>query len=123
MDDILHGEYAGRRSPAKQLRVLTWNNERGLKVDLNTKRTGKRDLVDVVAKRFGFDYVFGVEFEELSVTRAAQHNPIPRRRMAAASTISAGIVRRSGASVWIAQGVLARTTCGALASFRGALTM
>ena len=35
-------------------------------VDLNAKRTGRRHLADQLAARFEFNYVFGVEFEELS---------------------------------------------------------
>jgi hypothetical protein len=87
MNNIRQGEYAGRSfERLKQLRVLTWNIERGLRlpevmdfvrrqepdvcifqeVDLNARRTEKRDVADFIAKQFGFNYVFGVEFEELS---------------------------------------------------------
>ena len=85
--DILQGQYASRSvEQLDQIRVLNWNIERGLRltrvmdfigrqqpdicifqeVDLNAKRTGKLDVANVVAAEFGFNYVFGVEFEELS---------------------------------------------------------
>ncbi len=88
MDEILRGEYSRPccTSAHRQIRVVDWNIERGLKlagvmeflerqrpdlcilqeVDLNAKRTGQRHLADDLAARFGFNYVFGVEFEELS---------------------------------------------------------
>jgi len=88
MDDILQGQYApsGDTCPIKELRVLNWNIERGLdlpgvmdfvrgqrpdlcifqEVDLNAKRTGRKHVADVLAAHFQFNYVFGVEFEELS---------------------------------------------------------
>ena len=78
--------FSGDRHPPKQMRVLNWNIERGLRlpavmdfvgsqqpdicifqeVDLNAKRTGRRDIAYLLAARFKFNYVFGVEFEELS---------------------------------------------------------
>lgn len=87
MDGIYQGCYvACPGSGFKSVRVLNWNIERGLKlpaildfvesqrpdlcifqeVDRNANRTGKRDIADLLAARFGLDYVFGVEFEELS---------------------------------------------------------
>ncbi|MEN6533616.1 MAG: endonuclease/exonuclease/phosphatase family protein [Bryobacteraceae bacterium] len=88
MDRILQGQYAGPFNAllAKQIKVLDWNIERGLKldgvtdvirrerpdvcilqeVDVNTKRTGKRNLADLLASQFQFNYVFGFEFEELA---------------------------------------------------------
>jgi endonuclease/exonuclease/phosphatase family metal-dependent hydrolase len=35
-------------------------------VDLNAKRTGNRNVAEVLASHFRFNYVFGIEFEELS---------------------------------------------------------
>jgi endonuclease/exonuclease/phosphatase family metal-dependent hydrolase len=87
-DQILEGQYAagcGMR-PLKEIRVLSWNIERGLnlpgvfdfvekqqpdlcifqEVDLNARRTGRRHIADLLAAHFEFNYVFGVEFEELS---------------------------------------------------------
>jgi len=69
-----------------EIRVLNWNIERGVKlkavmdfiasqqpdlcilqeVDFNAKRTGRIDVAAALAARFQFNYVFGVEFEELS---------------------------------------------------------
>lgn len=89
MDEILQGEYAprsGERHALNEIRVLNWNIERGLnlpgvmsfvrrhqpdlcifqEVDLNAKRTGRRHVADLLAAHFQFNYVFGVEFEELS---------------------------------------------------------
>lgn len=89
LDRILEGHYAtirGTAPPLKQVRVLNWNIERGLnlpavmdfvrsqqpdlcilqEVDLNAKRTGRRNVAEVLAAQFQFNYVFGVEFEELS---------------------------------------------------------
>lgn len=89
MDEILRGQYAsetaGARTPGR-LRLLTWNIERGLQlprvmefiggiepdvcllqeVDLNARRTGRRNVAEEVAKRFEFNYVFGFTWEELS---------------------------------------------------------
>ena len=90
MDAVLSGEYAtsffGLTRPRKHITILNWNINRGLnlasvmdfvslrspdlcilqEVDLNAKRTGKIDVADVLASRLRFNYVFGVEFEELS---------------------------------------------------------
>ena len=69
-----------------EIRLLNWNIERGLRlpavmefiasqqpdicifqeVDLNARRTGRLDVAAVVAEKFQYNYVFGVEFEELS---------------------------------------------------------
>ena len=87
MSTVLQGQYARSSGFSnKPIRVLTWNIGRGLnwagitdfvsrlqpdlcifqEVDLNAKRTGRRHLADQLAARFEFNYVFGVEFEELS---------------------------------------------------------
>jgi endonuclease/exonuclease/phosphatase family metal-dependent hydrolase len=88
MDDIFQRQYARFTDtpPLKQLRVLNWNIERGVnlskvmevidklgpdlcilqEVDLNAKRTGKRHVADLLAAHFQFNYVFGIEFEEVS---------------------------------------------------------
>jgi endonuclease/exonuclease/phosphatase family metal-dependent hydrolase len=42
-------------------------------VDLNAKRTGRRRIADMLAAKFDFNYVFGVEFEELS--QGSETNP------------------------------------------------
>jgi len=87
MGGILQGRYAVRSGAGLHtVRLLNWNIERGLKlpaimafvkeqdpdlclfqeVDLNARRTGKRDVADLLAAQCQFNYVFGVEFEELS---------------------------------------------------------
>jgi endonuclease/exonuclease/phosphatase family metal-dependent hydrolase len=88
MDSIVSGEYASRWGalcPQRELRVLTWNINRGLRlpeivdfvgrekpdlcifqeVDLHARRTGKTDVANFVASRFRYNYVLGIEFEEL----------------------------------------------------------
>lgn len=89
LDQIIQGEYANRRRDGHQinrLKVLNWNIERGLnlpgvmdavrkeqpdvcifqEVDLNARRSGRRHVADLLAEHFEFNYVFGIEFEELS---------------------------------------------------------
>jgi endonuclease/exonuclease/phosphatase family metal-dependent hydrolase len=86
-EGILQGQHATQfGEKADQIRVLNWNIERGQRltrvmdfigrqqpdicvlqeVDLNAKRTGRLDVANVLASEFGFNYVFGIEFEELS---------------------------------------------------------
>jgi endonuclease/exonuclease/phosphatase family metal-dependent hydrolase len=89
LDEILGGQYASRWrlfSQPKQFRILNWNIERGQRlsgvmrfilreqpdicvlqeVDLNARRTRRMNVADVLASQFRFNYVFGIEFEELS---------------------------------------------------------
>ncbi len=88
MIEILEGQYARCwwDPPLRELRVLDWNIERGMnlrgvmdfiryqdpdlcilqEVDFNAKRTGRRNVADLLGAQFGFNYVFGVEFQELS---------------------------------------------------------
>jgi endonuclease/exonuclease/phosphatase family metal-dependent hydrolase len=74
---------------ASKLRVVTWNIDHGAhtseiaadlarlapdicllqEVDLNTRRTGYRDIAEDLAQRLQFDGSYGVEFEELSQGR------------------------------------------------------
>lgn len=88
MDSIFSGEYASIWNaviPRRSIRILNWNINRGLKlpdvmafvgklqpdlcifqeVDHNAKRTCRISVADAVASRFKYNYVFGVEFEEL----------------------------------------------------------
>src|SRR6185503_5990919 len=71
---------------AGSLKLLDWNIERGLQmagigaaiesekpdicilqeVDLNARRTGHRNVAEELARKFQLNYVFGVEFQELS---------------------------------------------------------
>ena len=89
LDHILRGQYASRSQAGNQMeqfKLLNWNIERGLdlpgvmavmrkqqpdvcvfqEVDLHARRTGLRDVADLLARQFEFNYVFGIEFEELS---------------------------------------------------------
>ncbi|HOQ46746.1 MAG TPA: endonuclease/exonuclease/phosphatase family protein [Bryobacteraceae bacterium] len=89
LDEIRWGHYAGvgpHDRDNKVLKVLNWNIGRGIRVtgvmevidreqpdicifqevDLNTRRSGWRNLPDILAARFEFNYAFGVEYEELS---------------------------------------------------------
>jgi endonuclease/exonuclease/phosphatase family metal-dependent hydrolase len=87
-DQIFAGNYAKRRFWPRTgpIKLLNWNIERGQQltgvvdfiereqpdicifqeVDLYARRTGRRHVADVLAARFEYNYVFGVEFEELS---------------------------------------------------------
>ncbi len=89
MDRVLTGQCAASSAAVattREIKILNWNINRGLRlsevmdfvsqerpdlcifqeVDLNAKRTGRRDVAKVVASRFQFNYAFGIEFEELS---------------------------------------------------------
>jgi endonuclease/exonuclease/phosphatase family metal-dependent hydrolase len=88
MNDIFQGQYAppSNTSSLNQVRVLNWNIKRGInlaeimsligklepdlcifqEVDLSAERTGRQHVADLLAAHFQFNYVFGVEFEELS---------------------------------------------------------
>ena len=95
MNSILSGAYASfwdALFPPRRVKVLNWNINRGLKlaeivdfvdyqqpdlcifqeVDLHARRTGGKDVASVVASRFRFNYVFGIEFEELSQGSSAE---------------------------------------------------
>jgi endonuclease/exonuclease/phosphatase family metal-dependent hydrolase len=86
LEQILTGEHARSvEERPDRLRVLDWNIERGLnlprvmdlicrqdpdicllqEVDLNARRTGRLDVARVLAAQFGFNYVWGLEWEEL----------------------------------------------------------
>ena len=84
---IRQGRYAIHSDePLNAIRVLNWNIDRGLRLpavmdfigrqrpdicilqelDLNARRTLRIDVADFLAANLDFNYVFGVEFEELS---------------------------------------------------------
>lgn len=88
MRDVLTGSFAGFNfdfSPPRSIRVVDWNIDRGLKlseiveflasqkpdlillqeVDLNTRRTGRLDIAQELARKLHLHYAFGCEFEEL----------------------------------------------------------
>lgn len=86
MDQILTGHFAGRALLRRDMKLLDWNIERGFQpqgimeiirrenpdicvfqeVDLNARRTDRRNVAEEFASEFRYDYVFGVEFQELS---------------------------------------------------------
>lgn len=82
---LLKGSYNPNPPASTELRILTWNIERGLQlevilefiaserpnlcflqeVDVNAKRTGRLNIGDCLAQTLGMNYVWGCEFEEL----------------------------------------------------------
>lgn len=87
LDRILSGRHATQtRGSNGSIRLVSWNIERGLRlpavldflrkqspdicllqeVDLNARRTGRRNVAEVIATELGLNYVYGIEFEELS---------------------------------------------------------
>ena len=99
MKDVLAGNFAPCRWhfwPPKAIRVVNWNIDRGLRlpevadflasqqadlltlqeVDLNARRTHNLNVAEELARKLGMNYVFGLEFEELtqgSRSSAAYH--------------------------------------------------
>jgi endonuclease/exonuclease/phosphatase family metal-dependent hydrolase len=88
MDAVIGAEFANgcyRPGPREAIRVVTWNIERGLKlnavldfltfceadiillqeVDLNVRRTKFRDIAQELARSLELNYVFGKQFQEL----------------------------------------------------------
>ena len=89
MNDILTGNYASPRLglwPQNALRIVNWNIERGMRlsevidfldsqkadllilqeVDLNARRTHFLNIADEIARKLEMNYVFGLEFQELT---------------------------------------------------------
>ncbi len=88
LDDIETGSFSDGRVPrdSKELRIVSWNIARGAKLkevieflhsadadivclqetDRNARRTGRRNIAAEIARTLHMNYVFGVEFEELS---------------------------------------------------------
>ena len=86
LSKIYQGQFSSIAKEARSLKLLNWNIERGLQlagigaaiesekpdicilqeVDLNARRTGNRNVAEELARRFQLNYVFGVEFQELS---------------------------------------------------------
>jgi endonuclease/exonuclease/phosphatase family metal-dependent hydrolase len=76
---------------SESLRIVSWNIERGLQfpkileflraidadllllqeVDLNARRTGRRDIAHELGRALNLNYAFGMEFQELSQGTAA----------------------------------------------------
>jgi endonuclease/exonuclease/phosphatase family metal-dependent hydrolase len=88
MQEILTGKFAPLPLmlwPPKSLRIVDWNVERGRQlqgvtdflasanadililqeVDVNARRTHRRNIAEEIARKLGMNYVFGREFEEL----------------------------------------------------------
>lgn len=79
------------KGPNRELRIVSWNIERGLQfakvldflraidadllllqeVDLNARRTQRRDIANELARVLRLNYAFGMEFQELSEGTAA----------------------------------------------------
>jgi len=99
------GEFASRSTaPEGTLKLLDWNIERGLQfegvkqaiarenpdlcilqeADLHARRTGERNVAEELARSLGFNYVFGIEFQELgegSPTTPAYHGQATLSRL------------------------------------------
>jgi endonuclease/exonuclease/phosphatase family metal-dependent hydrolase len=99
MKEIITGSFAPRRWviwPPSSLRIVDWNIDRGLQlqaiidflagtnadililqeVDINARRTGRRNVAEEIARQLQMNYAFGREFEELvqgSKTSPAYH--------------------------------------------------
>ena len=92
MNDILTGNYASPRWdlwPQNAVRVVNWNIERGMRlaeiidfldsqradllilqeVDLNARRTHFLNIAEQIARKLEMNYVFGLEFQELTQGR------------------------------------------------------
>ncbi len=89
MNELLTGNFGSSWTgprPARALRIVNWNIERGLRlrditdflasqnadlltlqeVDLNARRTRRLNIAEEIARRLEMNYVFGREFEELT---------------------------------------------------------
>ena len=93
MDRILEGKFAPPAKPESSLRILTWNVERGKRiqavsrfaaalqpdiclfqeVDFNARRTGNSHVAEVFAKERKFNYAFAPAFRELGQGDDAHH--------------------------------------------------
>ena len=88
MEQIITGRFAPLRSAIEQpssLRIVDWNIDRGLRlkgiieflastnadvlilqeVDINARRTHRKNIAEEIARNLQMNYVFGVEFQEL----------------------------------------------------------
>jgi len=89
MPEIITGNFAPFRwliSPPNSIRVVDWNIDRGLRlegiidflehvnadvlilqeVDINARRTQRRNIAEEIARKLQMNYAFGREFEELT---------------------------------------------------------
>lgn len=96
LDEIVSGSFASgatESSKDSEFAMVSWNIERGLRiseilhtfrgplaadlyvlqeVDLHTRRAGYRHVAEDIARELNFNFVFGVEFEELAQGRSGQ---------------------------------------------------
>lgn len=93
MNDIHHGSFLKTVASGPETSILNWNIERGTdykqiqaaihkhnpdlcilqEVDLHARRSGDKDVAAALASEFGYDYAFGIEFQELS--QGTQESP------------------------------------------------
>ena len=86
MSQIRQGSFLKPSAAPKETTILNWNIERGTEydkiqaairrhnpdlcilqeVDLHARRSGGKDVAKALAEEFAYDYVFGIEFQELS---------------------------------------------------------
>ncbi len=86
MNQIRQGSFLKPSAPPREITILNWNIERGVEydkiqavirkhnpdlcilqeVDLHARRSGGKDVAKALAEEFAYDYVFGIEFQELS---------------------------------------------------------
>jgi endonuclease/exonuclease/phosphatase family metal-dependent hydrolase len=86
LNDIRHGSFLKLAPFPVESTIPNWNIERGTEyekieaairkhspdlcmlqeVDLHARRSGDKDVAASLAAEFGYDYVFGIEFQELS---------------------------------------------------------
>src|SRR5262249_12213134 len=90
---IFRGNFSTERAASGWFKVLNWNINRGLQlegigtaiererpdivllqeVDMNASRTGQKNVAEELARKLSFNYVFGIEFEELA--QGSKSNP------------------------------------------------
>src|SRR5678815_4205325 len=92
-DAILHRDFAIEAVSGESFKVLNWNINHGLQLetireairrenpdivvlqeaDVNARRTMRKNIPEELARKLSFNYVFGIEFEELS--QGSKSNP------------------------------------------------
>ncbi len=91
--DLVQGHFSRGATAKSSLKVLSWNIQYGTnfegiaevidrekpdiallqEVDFNARRSNRRNVAEELARRFGLNYVFGIEFEELG--QGSQKSP------------------------------------------------
>jgi hypothetical protein len=123
MDEVTSGAFAIEPTPPWSrgyVRVVSWNIERGLQysvildflqaaeadvillqeVDLNVRRTLHRDVASELARSLRLNYVFGKEFQELTMNDARAQKR--RQHITGWRRFHRGRFRRDGSSVFSA---------------------